>query len=55
MPDLSKPPLHELPHDELLSRLKALTNLRVVDDPDAPGEYVVKAGPFPGWESVPEW
>jgi WD40 repeat protein/DNA-binding winged helix-turn-helix (wHTH) protein len=55
MPDITKPPLHELPHAELLSRLEALTNLRVVPDPDDPGGYVVRAGPFPGWETVPSW
>ena len=55
MPDLSKPPLHTLPRPELLAKLKSLTNLRVVPDPEDPGEYVVRAGPFPGWETVPEW
>jgi len=55
MPDLTKPPIQELPRAELLAHLNALTNLRVVPDPDDPDEYVVKAGPFPGWETVPEW
>ena len=26
MPDLSKPPLHTLPHDQLVAKLKSLTN-----------------------------
>jgi WD40 repeat protein len=55
MPDLSEPPLEELPRAELLTRLKPLTNLRVVRDPDDPDGYVVKAGPFPGWEIAPGW
>ena len=55
MPDLDKPPLHDLPHAEFLAKLKALTNLRAVPDPEKPGEYVVRAGPFPGWETVPSW
>jgi WD40 repeat protein len=55
MPDLTKPPLHELPRAELLTRLKALTNLRVVPNPDDPDGYmVIAAAPFPGWETVPE-
>ena len=33
MPDLSKPPFHTLPHAELIAKLDALTNLRVVHDP----------------------
>jgi len=55
MPDLTKPPLHDLTHAELLARLKALTNLRVVRNPDDPDDYVVRTGPFPGWENVPSW
>ncbi len=35
MPDLSKPPLHTLPHDELIAKLKTLTNLRVVRDAES--------------------
>jgi len=33
MPDVTKPPLHTLPHAELMAKLEALTNLRVVRDP----------------------
>jgi WD40 repeat protein len=55
MPDLSKPPLHTLPHDELLARLRSLTNLQAVRDPDAPTGWRIEAGPFAGWEKVPEW
>ncbi len=35
MPDFTRPPLHTLPHGELMQALRALTNLRVV--PDARG------------------
>jgi WD40 repeat protein len=55
MPDLSKPPLHTLPREELIAKLKTLTNLRVVEAPDTPSGWKVEAGPFPGWETVPSW
>ncbi len=55
MPDLSKPPLHTLPHDELIAKLKTLTNLRVVRDEDSPSGWKLEVGPFPGWETVPTW
>jgi hypothetical protein len=55
MPDLSKPPLHTLPRHELIATLEALTNLRAVEDPDSPGGWTIEAGPFPGWEQLPEW
>ncbi len=55
MPDLSKPPLHTLPHDELIAKLKTLTNLRVVRDEGSLTGWKLEVGPFPGWETVPEW
>ena len=55
MPDLSKPPLQALPHDELLAKLDTHTNLRVVRDEASPTGWKVELGPFPGWETVPEW
>jgi WD40 repeat protein/uncharacterized protein YukE len=55
MPDFSKPPLHTLPHHELLATLRSLTNLRAVEDPDSPTGWKLDVGPFPGWETVPEW
>jgi len=55
MPDLSKPPLHTQPHDELIAKLHSLTNLRVVRDQDSPTGWKVEVGPFPGWETVPTW
>jgi WD40 repeat protein len=55
MPDLSRPPLHTLPHDELIAKLKSLTNLRVVRDEDSATGWTIDVGPFPGWETVPTW
>ena len=55
MPDFSKPPLHTLPREELIAKLKSLTNLRVVEDPDSLSGWKLIVGPFPGWETVPTW
>ncbi len=55
MPDLSKPPLHTLPHDELIAKLESLTNLRAVRDAESATGWTIEAGPFPGWEDVPTW
>jgi len=55
MPDLSKAPLHTLPHDELIAKLHSLTNLRVVRDEESSTGWKVEVGPFPGWAEVPEW
>jgi WD40 repeat protein len=55
MPDLSKPPLHTLPHDELIAKLKSLTNLRAVRDEVSATGWTIEVGPFPGWDKVPVW
>ena len=55
MPDLTKPPLHTLPHDELLAKLRSLTNLRAVRDPESDTGWTIEIGPFPGWREVPTW
>jgi WD40 repeat protein len=55
MSDLSKPPLHTLPLDELLAKLRALTNLRTVRDPASDTGWKIEIGPFPGWAVVPTW
>jgi WD40 repeat protein len=55
MPDLDRPPLHTLPHDELIAALHSLTNLRVVRDEESSTGWKVEIGPFPGWAEVPEW
>ena len=55
MPDLSKPPFYTLPREELMAKLKALTNLRVVRDEESLTGWKVEVGPFPGWAEVPGW
>ena len=55
MPDLDKPPLHTLPHDELIAKLQSLTNLRAVRDEASSTGWSIDIGPFPGWAEVPEW
>jgi len=55
MPDLSKPPLHTLPHDELLAKLRSLTNFRAVRDSASSTGWKIEIGPFPVWKNVPIW
>jgi WD40 repeat protein len=55
MPDLLKPPLHTLPREELIAKLKTLTNLRVVLDEESATGWTLTHDPFPGWETVPTW
>jgi WD40 repeat protein len=55
VPDLSREPLHLLPHEELLTKLRTLTNLRVVPDPEAETGWSWELDPFPGWEEMPTW
>jgi len=55
MPDLSQPPPHTLPRDELLTKLRSLTNIRAVPDPNSFTGWKLEIGPFPGWEEVPTW
>ncbi len=55
VPDLTKPPLHTLPLDQLLAKLHELTNLQVIEDEASPTGYRLEIGPFPGWETAPEW
>jgi WD40 repeat protein len=55
MPDLTRPPLHMVPHQEFLDRLGRLTNLRVVADEDSSTGYRLHRDPFPGWEALPTW
>ena len=55
MPEMTKPPLHSLPHDELVAKLETLTNLRVVPDASATSGWKLDIGPFPGWKDVPAW
>jgi WD40 repeat protein len=55
MPDVTKPPLHTLPHAELMARLDALTNVRVVRDPSSATGWREEIAPFTGWRDVPTW
>jgi len=48
-------PLHTLPFDELMAKLRAQTNLWIVPDPAAATGYSVERGRFPGWAESPEW
>ena len=49
------PPFHTLPYEELLERVRALTNLRVVEDEHSVTGYSLGLDPFPGWETLPTW
>ncbi len=55
MPDLDERPLHALSHEDLLAKLKSLTNLRAVRDAESSTGWTIEVGPFPGWKEVPEW
>ena len=55
MPDLSQPPLHTWPHEELLAKLRTLTNLQAVRNSESTTGWKLEIGPFPGWEEVPTW
>ena len=55
VPDLSKPPLHALPHAELLAKLDTHTNVRMVEDQTSPTGWKLEIGPFQGWAEMPEW
>ncbi len=46
---------HTLPYPELVQRLHAMTNLRVIPDRKADTGYRLEPGPFLGWEKVPAW
>ncbi len=48
-------PLHTLPREDLLERLRRLTNYRVVADPAATAGYRLEYSPFPGWAEMPVW
>jgi WD40 repeat protein len=55
MPDITKPPLHTLAYDELMAKLKSLTNLRAVRDAASDTGWKIVIGPFPGWKDIPIW
>lgn len=53
VPEPGTQPFHTLPHEELLNRLRAFTNLRAVPAPGTASGYKLEAGPFPGWAKGP--
>ncbi len=55
MPDVTKPPLHTLPHAELLAKLDALTNLRVVRDPALVHGLEARGRSVPRLEGRADW
>lgn len=54
VPDLSRPPLHSLAHDELIAKLDSFTNLRVIRCEGSADGWQLTVDPFPGWEAIPE-
>jgi WD40 repeat protein len=54
-PDLEKPPLHTLARDQILSKLRSLTNLRVKPDEASATGWVLEEDPFLGWTTAPGW
>jgi WD40 repeat protein len=48
------PPLQTLPYEDLMTRLRAMTNLRVVPDTTSPQGYRLQREPFPGWDPAPK-
>jgi WD40 repeat protein len=48
-------PFHTLPHAEIPTRLRALTNYRIVPDGASATGYRVSFEPFAGWYSPPRW
>ena len=50
---LAEPPLHTLPHDEFIARLKTLTNVRLLCPEEDPNGWPLTHDPFPGWETMP--
>jgi WD40 repeat protein len=47
-------PLHTLPFGELMARLRAMTNMRVVRAEEPASAYQLDCGPFPGWAALAE-
>jgi serine/threonine protein kinase/WD40 repeat protein len=48
-------PFQALPYEELLARLRNLTNVRAVVDEASPTGYALGHDPFPGFEQAPSW
>jgi len=52
---LTKRPLHTLPYEPLLAKLKSLTSLRAVCDPSSDTGLKIEIGPFPGRMEASGW
>jgi WD40 repeat protein len=48
-------PFQTLSYEEILKRVHAFTNLRIVPDESSDMGYRVEVGPFPGWKTIPTW
>jgi WD40 repeat protein len=44
-----------LSYEEILERVRASTNLRIVPDESSDTGYRMEIGPFPGWKTLPSW
>jgi hypothetical protein len=55
VPSMMVSNLPALQRDEQTAKLKPLTNLRAVRDPESATGWTIEVGPFPGWAEVPEW
>jgi len=55
VPDISMQPFHTLPLTKLKRELDTITNLRVIRDASSSNGWRTEIGPFPGWETVPNW
>jgi serine/threonine protein kinase/WD40 repeat protein len=55
LPNLAEPPLHTLPREDLIAKLKALTNLRAVRDPESSSGWTLTRDQFRWWEPLPTW
>lgn len=48
-------PLHTLPYEDLLKKLRTLTNVRIVPDQKSTTGYRIQFDRFPGWQTVVNW
>jgi hypothetical protein len=48
-------PLHTLPYEDLLKKLRSLTNVRIVPDQKSSTGYRIHFDRFPGWQSTVNW
>ncbi len=48
-------PFIRFAYEDLLERLRNVTNVRVVEDDASSTGYRIDIAPFPGWEKLPEW